>query len=308
MKIVHISSHHFGIDALIRYQRGFGLDVEEMPVASSLSAFTSGLAGGSVVHFHGLSSLARPNTPASDALSLVASLRERDIKVVMTLYTESETWRNADIAIPGAVGELSDLLSYTLLGSEEFYVPIAARSRWAWQALPVDVAAIPVPPLFEPSPHEVRVLYMPYLSNPADTRFIEATVSAVWNSGLKFKFTVVSPDEMKEERWYTDAFAHCDLFIESIDREGFGPAAVEAMLRGKTVMSGNAPEGKHLWPQLNVSPVFNTTRANFERRLESIIREPRCLRDLGKRSRQYVEQYHNAERIAAHLVDIYREL
>lgn len=197
---------------------------------------------------------------------------------------------------------------HTFLLSERSFECFAANSNWSWLPHPVDFSTVPPFTIFEPKAQEVNVLHIPAASLPKETKLITDTVSSLWEKGLRFNFSALQPKNLLDPGWYRPAFTSCDLFIEGVGRYSFGPLAVECISYGKTVLSGNCPEGEHVWPERNFCPIVHTTENNFARKLEAIIREPRSLRDLGKRSRQYAEEHHNADKVIERVLETYNSV
>ncbi len=179
---------------------------------------------------------------------------------------------------------------------------------WSWLAPPLPLSQIPFHPWSESSPHGVRFLHIPFRTAPGDTAAIVETFDRLKAQlRLKFEFYLVPPETLSSPSLADETLRQADVVIESLERESPGLLGYEAMLRGKLVLSGNSPEAQREWSQLALCPAMHTTCETLARRVESIAREPRCLRDLSKRSREYIELYHDPRSMAERTITVYQQ-
>jgi glycosyltransferase involved in cell wall biosynthesis len=100
--------------------------------------------------------------------------------------------------------------------------------------------------------------------------------------------------------------SHCDIYVDQLIIGGHGVAAIEAMAFGKPVVCYINPQiGKDYPADL---PVVNANPDNIAEKLEVLIRDAAVRHELGKKGRQYVEKYHDDQKIARELVQIYEEV
>ena len=118
-----------------------------------------------------------------------------------------------------------------------------------------------------------------------------------------FDFTLIE----NTERYSALQLVHnCDVFVDQLILGAHGYAAVEAMAFGKPVVCYINPEiGKDYPDDL---PVVNANPDNVAEQLEVLIRDAQLRHEIGKRSRSYVEKYHDDKKIAADLVSVYEEV
>jgi len=96
----------------------------------------------------------------------------------------------------------------------------------------------------------------------------------------------------------------CDIYVDQLVWGGYAVAAQQAMALGKPVVGYlKAVLCENLYP--DDIPIVNATVDNLEDKLEELIQKPRLRHDLGKRSRQYVEKYHDHIHVAQKLVGVY---
>lgn len=103
-----------------------------------------------------------------------------------------------------------------------------------------------------------------------------------------------------------DIYQQADLFIDQMCIGSFGVISLEAMALGKPVvcyirdgLMDSYPEGL---------PIINADPDTLLSALATLIEQPNALHDIGIQSRRYVEQHHDARKIARQLKKIYRDL
>lgn len=97
-----------------------------------------------------------------------------------------------------------------------------------------------------------------------------------------------------------------DIFLDQFVLGDHGMAALEAMAFGKPVVCYIKPSMIDKYPP--DLPIINATQDNLADVLEPLLRDGELRHEIGKRSRVYVEKYHDAIKLAYRLVDIYQEV
>jgi hypothetical protein len=98
----------------------------------------------------------------------------------------------------------------------------------------------------------------------------------------------------------------CDVLLDQFVIGDFGVAALEAMALGKPVVCYVRPALAALYPP--DFPLVNATQDNLVDVLKGLLGDGARRRSLGLQGRAYVEQHHDARKIALQLVAIYEEL
>jgi glycosyltransferase involved in cell wall biosynthesis len=101
-------------------------------------------------------------------------------------------------------------------------------------------------------------------------------------------------------------FRNADIVIDQLIIGGYGMAAMEAMSFGKPVMSCIMPQVFEAGLPASC-PVVNVNPENIEMKLAELLANPSLRNDIGKRSREYVMQYHDADKLAQDLLKLYRD-
>ena len=98
-----------------------------------------------------------------------------------------------------------------------------------------------------------------------------------------------------------------DLVIDQVLAGWYGAFAVECMAMGKPVACYIRHEDScHLPKKLYEDlPIIRLDPSNIAKGLEAVIGDRRGLKDLGRRSRAYVEKWHDPDRIARGLLAVY---
>ena len=94
-----------------------------------------------------------------------------------------------------------------------------------------------------------------------------------------------------------------DIFVDQLRVGWYGNAACEAMAMGKPVCAYIRPD---LERHLDGCPVVNADAETLADRLLRLADNPAERAERGARGRAYVERHHDARRIAADLVEMYR--
>ncbi|CAN5137722.1 hypothetical protein BH23BAC1_BH23BAC1_00810 [soil metagenome] len=98
---------------------------------------------------------------------------------------------------------------------------------------------------------------------------------------------------------------NADIFIDQIIIGSYGMATMEAMSFGKPVMCFILPE-VFTAGLSRKCPIVNSNPDNLKENLIMLLKNPQLRHDLGKKSRAFVEEFHDAEKIATDLVEIYK--
>jgi glycosyltransferase involved in cell wall biosynthesis len=97
-----------------------------------------------------------------------------------------------------------------------------------------------------------------------------------------------------------------DIFLDQLIIGGHGMASIEAMAFGKPVMCFLLPElSEFEFP--TDCPIVNTNPDNLEQKLISLISNSKLRNELGIKSREYVEKYHDVDKIAPLIIDIFKK-
>lgn len=184
-----------------------------------------------------------------------------------------------------------DLLRMLPDGAE--FLPYASVDAEVWQPVWRDAAR----PL---------IVHAPTRRWIKGTRYILEAVERLKADGLDFDFELIEGLSNKEARGrYEDAH----LLVDQLLAGWYGGLAVEAMALGKPVVCYVREEDLHAIPDGMRAdlPLIHATPSSLYEILKAQLARPLGeWRELGRRSRAYVERWHDPMRIAARVVADYR--
>src|SRR5688572_12696476 len=98
----------------------------------------------------------------------------------------------------------------------------------------------------------------------------------------------------------------CDIFIDQIILGSYGSASMEAMSFGKPVVCYIMPEVYEAGLPSDC-PIISANPENITEKLEGLIKDATYRNEVGIKSRAFVEKYHDADKLAYKLVDLYKK-
>lgn len=99
------------------------------------------------------------------------------------------------------------------------------------------------------------------------------------------------------------AMGECDVFVDQVHMGWYGMVSAEAMACGRPALAYIRPDFE---ARLKDGPVVRTSAETLAADLEALLADAPRRRELGERSRAYVEREHDAHAVARRLIDIYR--
>ncbi|MCO6429541.1 MAG: hypothetical protein J5J00_01680 [Deltaproteobacteria bacterium] len=316
-RILHVSGYRPVIDTVIEHQKRRGLQAaetasREMHSSSrlSLDAFAEALAQRNVDIFH----IHDPTPLFSIAdidftQSKLRDVRERGSKVVVSL--------DGDVPLPAIQDQeerqklldmLQEQLACIFICSAEWHSLLNGVDNWSWLPNPIDVKKVQAPEVYETPKEYSRVLHLTFGSSADESARIVPLLEELARKDKRFVLTVKPVEDLRSITELRELVSRHDVVVERVSRPMYGWVALEGMAAGKTVLSGIHPQHRQEWQQLEFSPVLDCNEQTLVRRLLSLAYEPRSMRDIGKRSRSFVETYHDADQIVAMMIEIYNQL
>jgi glycosyltransferase involved in cell wall biosynthesis len=150
--------------------------------------------------------------------------------------------------------------------------------------------------------HKPLVIHSPSAPVAKGTKYV---LQAVENLKSKYDFDFKFVQNL-ERREALKIMSECDVYVDQLILGAHGYAAVEAMAFGKPVVCYiNPVAGKDYPADL---PIVNSNPDNIEEKLENLITDAQLRHETGRKSREYVEKYHDDRKIARELTEIYKEV
>jgi hypothetical protein len=186
-----------------------------------------------------------------------------------------------------------DLLHF--LPDRAEFLPYAAVDLRAWKVL-------------ETSNEVPRVVHAPSDRAVKGTRFVLEAVQQLQSDGVRFEFELVEGRTRSEAR---HAYERADLLVDQLLAGWYGTLAVELMALGKPVVAFVRQGDLHyIPPQMRDDlPIVSAMPESIYDVLKHLLTERRAeLPELGRRSRDYVERWHDPLTIAARLKADYESI
>jgi hypothetical protein len=322
MKILHVGGLETVSSLLANEQRQSGHQVDRLGPGASTSMLQAPLTYNDwlakvgeiaqeqyqIIIFHLAQSFCDPSQPGLEkTVEGLRKLKASGAKLCLFVYGTDAL---ADLSAREILVQtiISEYLDHVFIGTIDNFALSRFSSSWSFLPVPFCLEEIPAPPPREPQAQRVRILYLPYSSSGEEIARVNEIVASLRAGELKFDFTAAPLINELSSAKFDSMLGQADLVIEHISRPTAGILGLRAMLHGKTLLSGSSAEARKLWEPLSLSPILDTSLDNLGKRLSSIVREPRCLRDLGQRSRQYIERYHNSRIVGQLAMTIFLKL
>lgn len=134
------------------------------------------------------------------------------------------------------------------------------------------------------------------------TRFVEDAISALKNE-FDFDFVLI---ENKTNSEAMQLVSRCDIYLDQFILGCHGMAAVEAFSYGKPVIGFIKDSLIQKYPE--DLPIISANPHQIAEKLRPLLTDAGLRNSLGKKSRAYAEKYHDAEKVAKQLIDIYEKV
>lgn len=132
--------------------------------------------------------------------------------------------------------------------------------------------------------------------------FVEEAVNKIQGKG---EFTYQILEKMSHEK-ALELYSNADIIIDQLLCGTYGMLSVEAMAMGKPVIAFIRDDVREKFP--DDLPIVQATPENLADVLLELIQDPERRYNIGKAGREYVENYHSADRVTTKLLEIYEQL
>ena len=150
--------------------------------------------------------------------------------------------------------------------------------------------------------NEPLIIHAPTNREFKGSSYIEAAIEKLQNN-KKFTYKVI---EKKSHKEATEMYMESDIIIDQILCGTYGMLAVEAMAMGKVVVGFIRDDIREQLPY--ELPIVNATPETIFDVLSDLIDHPEKRNEIGRKSREYVANYHASEKVIKKLISIYNEL
>ena len=153
--------------------------------------------------------------------------------------------------------------------------------------------------------NETVVMHAPTSRGNKGTSFIMEAVDKLINEGYAIRKLLVenvTHAELKKK------YLECDIFIDQILGGWYGTAAIEAMAIGRpTICFIRESYFEHV-DYGHLIPIINAQPSTIYDVLKKTIEEKHLLPEIGKKSRNFVEEVHDLEKLTKRIIEIYNNL
>lgn len=148
---------------------------------------------------------------------------------------------------------------------------------------------------------EIKILHAPTSRSAKGTKYVLEACKKLNDAGYKNKLLLVENIPHTKVKEY---YAQSDIVIDQLFAGWYGAFAVETMALGKPVLCylRESDIEKYI-PFKNKIPIVNTTSGTLYDNLVNLIENPKLRKEIGKKSRAYVEEIHDPMKIAKKLID-----
>jgi glycosyltransferase involved in cell wall biosynthesis len=146
------------------------------------------------------------------------------------------------------------------------------------------------------------IVHTPSATGAKGTKYVIEAISNLEKKGLLFSYVEIHNKARQEA---LTAILSADIFIDQFIAGSYGLATCEAMAMGKPVFCYLMPPVAEKLPK--DCPIVNTSIDTLEATLEVYITNPQLRYDTGVLSRAFAEKYHDADKIALQLEQLFKD-
>ncbi|MCH1626280.1 glycosyltransferase [Ferdinandcohnia quinoae] len=150
--------------------------------------------------------------------------------------------------------------------------------------------------------HNPLIIHAPTNREFKGSDHVESAINQLMGKA-NFKYQIL--EKMSHEKALA-TYMNADIIIDQLLCGTYGMFSVEAMAMGKPVVAFIRDDVRSEFPE--DLPIVQATPGTIANVLHELVQNPKLRHDLGRAGRQYVENYHSAERVTNDLLQIYKEL
>ena len=146
----------------------------------------------------------------------------------------------------------------------------------------------------------IKIVHAPSNRHLKGTDYVIATIDRLKNKYENIELVLVEGKQPKEAR---EIYAQADIVIDQLFIGTYGVLAIESMALGKPVITYISDDMKLRLPE--ELPIVSADIDSLETALEQLILDADLRYMLGVKGREYVENYHDYQKISCVLKEIY---
>jgi glycosyltransferase involved in cell wall biosynthesis len=231
-----------------------------------------------VLHFHYFSVL-----PFGLDLPLWSKLRK-----MIVFHYHGDDIRNR------GEGALSRLYARAVLVSTPDLLAWSSRARWL--ANPIDLRKYPYIGV-EDHERKLRIVHAPSVPKVKGTEYVVNAVDELKKEGYGIELDLVKNMPHQEA---LEHYKQADIVVDQLLVGWYGVFAIECMALGKPVCAYIREDLKSYLP--TPGPLIATSPRDLKEDLRGLIEDAALRSRIGKTARMFVEQMHDADKIAKYLI------
>ncbi|MFZ7102483.1 MAG: glycosyltransferase family 1 protein [Peptococcaceae bacterium] len=209
---------------------------------------------------------------------------------------EDENWLKRKLE------RLSGLIDTCIVGDYELYEYVKDYySQVVMIPQVIDIDGFDIPER-KTSEKKITIVHAPTSPRIKGTKYILQTIEELENE-YDFDFILVKNMAYEEAK---KVYLNADIVIDQMLIGSYGLVAIENMALGKPVICWISDFMKEKYP--GELPIISANPDNIKAILEGVLRNKDCLEEIGKKSRKYVETYHDVNKYSQKLLDLYKAL
>lgn len=158
---------------------------------------------------------------------------------------------------------------------------------------------------FKKDNNKLLIVHAPSHREKKGTGYITKAVDKLIKVGYKIKFKLLENLQNSEVREWVNI---SDIVVDQLPTGWHGAFAVESMALAKPTLCYINEEWKKEVEYATNLPLVNTTPDNLYDNLKLLIENPDLRKEIGQKSRKYVEEVHDSKKVAKRLLELYKSL
>lgn len=257
--------------------------------------------GFDIIHFHNCDELMLDD-PAFQ--NQVLSKLSTNAKLILSLGNNTFLHPKKNELLERKIFNIKNYFSHIFISSPPTINLNSLGISYSFLPLWVDTGALKIQPHQEDLP--LKALFLADLPFSKGASEIIQAFDQINCKNERMKLKIITAEQAATN--FDQALSDVQIVIEGLDLESYSSFGLFAMALGKTLLSGNTTKSQDYWESYKYSPVQHLSRENIKQKLESILLEPRCCRDFSKRSRAFVEKFHDINLSGQLILNTYKKV
>ena len=158
---------------------------------------------------------------------------------------------------------------------------------------------------FKKNSGKLLIVHAPSHRGKKGTEYVIKAIDRLIKEGYKIEFQLLENLPNSEVREWLNI---SDIVVDQLLIGWYGSFAKESMALAKPTLCYINEEWKKDVEYAKNLPLVNTTPDTIYANLKLLIKKPDLCRDIGEKSREYVEEVHDSKKVAKQLLELYKSL